>query len=359
METTKFLGASKKAYYHLQDDLSRLIYEKRCMFSLTGEMQYIYDILETLPEKPVMDNLMSRQYEVADKLLVWGAGDDYGIVKRLYPKWDFICFVDRDEAKQKSGFDGKEVISPETFFKKFSDHYVAINSTAWYDEIRQDLLAHGVSDDHIFNLGEQYYSIYHKQYFDTSIISFDDSEVFIDGGAFDGSTSRMYAGLTGGKYKKIIAFEPGRENIELFNKRSAQNLPERMELIQKGLWSSSTILDFSGDGTQGARINAGGGESANVGADDGNRIETIAIDELPDSQDITFIKMDVEGAELEALKGARETIVQNHPKLAICLYHKPEDIFEIPEYILSLSEDYKFYIRHYQLSDCETLLYAI
>ena len=72
-----------------------------------------------------------------------------------------------------------------------------------------------------------------------------------------------------------------------------------------------------------------------------------------------MIKLDVEGAELKALQGAEKTILQCRPKLAVCIYHKPEDIVEIPAYLLSLHSDYKFYIRHYQMSANETVLYAI
>ena len=75
---------------------------------------------------------------------------------------------------------------------------------------------------------------------------------------------------------------------------------------------------------------------------------------------VTFIKMDIEGAELESLKGAGRIIIREQkPKLAICVYHKKEDIFDIPEYILSLNPKYKLYLRHYTLGEWDTVLYAI
>ena len=74
---------------------------------------------------------------------------------------------------------------------------------------------------------------------------------------------------------------------------------------------------------------------------------------------VTFIKMDIEGAELEALKGARNIITKYRPKLAICLYHKPEDIITIPKYIKSLLPEYKLYVRHYSNNTGEFVLYAV
>lgn len=74
---------------------------------------------------------------------------------------------------------------------------------------------------------------------------------------------------------------------------------------------------------------------------------------------MTFIKMDIEGAELEALHGCRDTIIKYRPKLAICVYHKPEDIIEIPSYIHEIVPEYKLYLRHHSKDLSETVLYAL
>lgn len=77
------------------------------------------------------------------------------------------------------------------------------------------------------------------------------------------------------------------------------------------------------------------------------------------SEKVTFIKMDIEGAEYNALLGCKKIIREQKPKLAICIYHKPEDIIEIPELILSINKEYQFYIRHYSTTWAETILYAL
>lgn len=77
------------------------------------------------------------------------------------------------------------------------------------------------------------------------------------------------------------------------------------------------------------------------------------------SEGASYIKMDIEGAELKALEEARNTIVNYKPKLAICVYHKPEDIIEIPLYIHKIVPEYRFYLRHHSKTAEETVLYAI
>ena len=104
-----------------------------------------------------------------------------------------------------------------------------------------------------------------------------------------------------------------------------------------------------------------------MGASGGSKIDengldeicTESIDNILQNEKATFIKMDVEGAELESLKGAEKTIKKYKPKLAIAIYHKEDDILSIPQFILECRDDYKFYIRHYTSCNFETVLYAL
>ena len=90
-----------------------------------------------------------------------------------------------------------------------------------------------------------------------------------------------------------------------------------------------------------------------------NKIETISIDEMLDGQRASYIKMDIEGAEMEALQGAHDTINKFRPKLAISVYHKEDDLWNIPYYLHEKYPWYKFYLRHYTTITTETILYAV
>ncbi len=104
-------------------------------------------------------------------------------------------------------------------------------------------------------------------------------------------------------------------------------------------------------------VEAGVGSHQNC---NGNTIvKAVDIDRIVGEKKVSFIKMDVEGSEMNALIGASKTIRRDHPRLAICIYHKEIDFIKLSSYILQLYPEYKLYIRHYTSYIWETVLYAI
>jgi len=196
---------------------------------------------------------------------------------------------------------------------------------------------------------EGLYGVWRKdQYFPEGVIGLTEREVFVDGGAYTGDTMLTFMRKTNGKYGKYYAFEPEPENAANLSAKAGKRGLRDVSVVRKGLWSKAAVLPFAAaQGTTGSAISATGSAS----------IEVDAIDDL--AADATFIKLDVEGAELEALKGAASTIRRNKPKLAVCLYHKPGDLTEIPLFIKSLAPDYRFFLRQHQPVSCELVLYAV
>ncbi len=345
------LNNMKKVYAHLKDEKSRLIFEKRALWSLSGNGQYIFDMLDHIRDREGMDGMVKRMREVSDRLIVRGAGNEYNTFKRWYPDFSFVCFADRDPVKQQRGMhDNHPVISVEEYYEKYRDCYVMINSSAYNAEILRELKEHGIPDEQIFNFGDFHKEICDAQYFEEGIMAPQSKEVFVDGGTYDGMTSRRFADWCGGDYGKIFAFEPDKDNYDRLMEALKKDPVRDMQVFNRGLWNEETTLRFMAKGTQGSGISDG---------EDCIEIQTISIDEALQGERASLIKLDVEGAEYETLLGAKETIKKYHPRMAISIYHKPEDIFTLPELVLSFSEDYDFYLRHYQMSRFETILYAI
>jgi FkbM family methyltransferase len=188
-----------------------------------------------------------------------------------------------------------------------------------------------------------------EQYFEQDVIPFSDDEVFIDGGCYIGDTALEFIRRKNQKYRRIYCFEPDAENFEQakLNLKSYKNI----EVVNKGLWDKEDILSFC-SGSSSSKITDKGTVSISLTSLD-NYFSGKPEEELP-----TFIKLDIEGAEKQAIMGSREIIKKSHPKLAVCVYHKPEDIYELPKIIMELG-NYKYTLRHYSKGDVETVLYAV
>lgn len=87
-------------------------------------------------------------------------------------------------------------------------------------------------------------------------------------------------------------------------------------------------------------------------------VDVITLDAYLKGKPVTLVKMDVEGAEMSVLRGMKETITRHKPRLAVCVYHKHQDILEITSYLLELVPEYKFYLRHYNSNETETVLFC-
>lgn len=226
---------------------------------------------------------------------------------------------------------------------EYCNDYIVVSAFDYRNEIYSFLLDIGVPEHQILS---PFYGVYENQYFIPEVkLQYD--EVFIDAGCYNGKTILDFMKFCGGKFKKICGFEPDSLNYA----QTVSNFisQENIVIYNKGIWSSDTELLFHARNTGTSHINQNGQ----------SKIPVVSIDSVAADESVTFIKMDIEGAELEALHGAGNTIVKNKPKLAICIYHKYEDVLTIPLYILQFVPDYKFYIRHHSYGTIETVLYAI
>lgn len=186
-----------------------------------------------------------------------------------------------------------------------------------------------------------------NQYFpDGRVWNIGDEEIFVDAGAFDGDTIEQFLNLTKERYQAIYAFEPDKTNYERMKKRKYN---EKIKIYNAGLYDVSKKISFS--------ANKGG--SSKIERDGKERIQVYRFDELelPDGK-VTFVKMDIEGSELKALQGMQRTIREHKPKLAICIYHKFEDLWQLPLFIKELVPEYRLYIRNYTTYLDEIVLYA-
>ena len=173
---------------------------------------------------------------------------------------------------------------------------------------------------------------------------------YVDCGAFNGDTVEKFINWSGGNYSKIFAVEADPVNFAALEKFVAEKNYRNVVAVNCGVWNEKTTLTFSDSNNTSSAVSAEG----NI------KINADTIDNITGGEKINFIKMDIEGAELNALKGAAETIKTFNPALAICAYHKAEDLITLPQFIKSLNPNYKFYLRKHNFStDTELVLYAI
>lgn len=191
------------------------------------------------------------------------------------------------------------------------------------------------------------------QYFDEKLVCLTENEYFVDCGAYKGDTVKEFWERLGKKRASahILAFEPDDYNFACLKKMiERKGISDRVVCEKLGTWSDADELKFRANTEEGCMI-----------TDEGDSVIRVdSIDNMvnPDKP-VTFIKMDVEGAEYDSLIGAKRTIAKYHPRLAISIYHSDEDMLRIAEYLMREYPFYNFYVRHYTWFYADTVLYAV
>lgn len=357
-----FLEMARNVYAHLNDEISKKIFEAKILYASTGDVGYITGI------EPKYRNLNSDMQVYVEKLqkgshcLIYGTGAAAhylaGRFKRFGVKVD--AFVDQDESKcpvdeatgikvisEKELCENKVLYGDKTFIISYSVKPVA-------DEVKKRLIEDaGISEKNIRS-GIFDWRNNQGQYFD--FFEAKENEVFVDCGCYDGATCFNFAGWCGAKgFDHIYSFEADPKNYE--KSKAALEPLGKCDLYPYGTADVNKKVYFAADAFETSCIISK--EAAEKRNFEGvTEIETVALDEVLAGKKITFIKMDIEGAEYEALLGARKLIAENRPRMAISVYHKYEDFVTLANLVLEMHPDYRISFRHYGFDELETIMYV-
>ena len=332
-------------YAHLKDEESRTLFDARLKYALDGDQGRYMATLDTIYRDWVPSMQLEERIRKGKPkgFIVYGCGYAGKRIKTMMESFGHQVSYFCDTYRCGGVIDGIEVLSVDEVAEQHQDYMAIISSYEYSQEMRAELLKRGFPEENIFPKERMLSWSRGRQYFD--LFPPDQEEIFVDAGAFDGETTIDFMDWAQGKQKEIFVIEPLEDMYKAMQEKFGKN--EKIHLFQNAVWDQKETLQLSNQNS-GSAVN----EKGEL------RVDGVDIDSIVGDAKVTFIKMDVEGSELKALMGAKRTIVRNHPKLAICIYHKPMDILEIPAYILELVPEYDFYIRHYCSHMWETVLYA-
>ncbi len=188
-----------------------------------------------------------------------------------------------------------------------------------------------------------------NQYFPADIIKLSEKEIFFDAGAYNGDTLQDFCHRTDFKYNRYIALEPDPKNKLDLEKKIQELNAKNIDAFPYAVGKDNCLLKFDATGGGGAGISQTGTIE----------VECVRVDDKFFESAPSFMKFDIEGAELDALAGAHKTIEAYKPVLAVCIYHLPDDLWTIPLYIKEKYPFYDIFVRTHQYDGLDFVLYAI
>ena len=335
-------GDVKIIYDHIVDDLSKEIYLKRLLLSYTEDIRFIRELILLLDVGQKLQKELNKFMKENRKVYIYGAGIRGGRLYRCFPEIKWSGFVD---SVKKGTYGGAKII-PLDEFRPLPEDVIIISNKFGDEDIKEQIMERGGIESHIVSLNDFEKLLTADQYFEQRCIKYfkKTDGCFIDAGCYDGGDTLKFL-QSGLEAREIYSFEPDLENW----KNCSQILKKykHVKLCNMGLLDKPQKSNFKG----------GLGGSSYISEDGCGNIEINTIDNIIKTK-VGFIKMDIEGSELRALKGGKHKIMADSPNMAICVYHKKEDIIEIPKLLLKMNPNYHFALGHYTLGKTETVLYA-
>jgi FkbM family methyltransferase len=265
-------------------------------------------------------------------------------VKRVFSEKGFKYFADLFEL-----FFLYKNLSPPVFTRDTIFDYEN-NYSKWqniYELLSDNISVSTIEDILLFRLTcnpffmEKYNVRLNEQYMEAFMDY--NNEIMVDVGGYDGDTTEQFC-LNFRNYQMIHFFEPSLENF--INAKTRLEGFDRINFINAGLSDKEGSILYEDHLGSSSKVSEFGEISIYV-----NKLDNLL------KEKVSFIKMDIEGWEIPALMGCKKHIIDDHPKLAIAVYHKAEDIWKIPELILSFRKDYDIFLRHYTEGWSETVMY--
>lgn len=350
----------------LADDVSKTIYDAKVRYWITRKPLSFYEVLAGADIVIPHANTDLDHYDYfkthSKNVVLLGAGFDCPFVFHQLRLFGYVIDAIYDSAAEKIGTTvcGLVVKNARELFSITDKDamFVVISSTKYKSQLAGALQESGfLPQNFLIPLGPgnegllRLFKHDYVMYFNNELVRPNGTEILATAGVCDLRTCLQFIEWCKGDYEHIYGFEPSSDNYALCERILARTPMKSLTLSDKALWSKPASLTFYDDprSSHGSRLSAQGGRM----------VETIDLDSYLSGRPITILTLDVEGAELEVLKGASDTIKTHNPRLAISIYHKPEDLLEIPNYIKSLNPDYNLYIRHCGPWTFETILYAL
>lgn len=338
-----------------------------------------------------------------DEVIVFGTGGAGECVTQILTQYqvNILCYVDNDPSRQQQLFHGKPVISPEQLKNsthlvliaslwardialqllqlecKYLDFSFCVDFTRWKDHFNCEIFdatkAVEMGQKHL--AGEDLYSFLgciryrqtydplqlttpcHEHYMSSTVAPCSD-DVYIDGGAWQGDTLLELKTLCGNAIE-VHSFEPDDNNRKILTDLIAKQSIPHCYAIKKALWYQEDKLNFVTSAeavhTMQSRVSTDVSAHEQVTEVSATTIDCYA-KTLPRKP--TYIKLDIEGAEPQALKGAAMLMREAPPKLAISAYHEPNHLWQLIEQIANSNSDYHFWFVHHSQHLFESVIYA-